>query len=278
MSIARRSVVVSTTAAGLVLAGAPLAAAFWNGTQQVPQRIMSGAFTVPADSTVSAAAGTTTVAVSWRASTFSGARPVGYSVFRYPSSATAPTGPAPLACSVPAGAVALGTSRSCTDTGGTPGTSYRYAVQPSISSWASATQGLSAQVTFPASTAPAASISVRSEHYKNNQEWTNNGCASSTVCGTVTAGSGTLQSFSVELKRVAEGSTSYWTGSAWSASATNIITDPPAGSSWNFALTYAQLNSGVVSSSTTSSFTVTVSASNSTGQTMTPVAGTFTVK
>lgn len=272
---------VLSTAVAIGACGASLAAADWSGARAGEQSVTTGAFSTPADVAVSAAAGSGVITITWKASTFSGDRPVGYVVQRHSGSATSPSAGAPTACVVSAAAVAVGTSRTCNDTGGTPGTSYKYSVRPLISSWSGTTQGLSEAVLFPSTQAspPTVTVSLVGNAFNNASQWTNNGCSGG-VCGTISPGTGTLTSFTVQHKRVFEGATRYWDGAAWVTGATNVNSSnlTLSGSAWNYALSYTQLEADTTAAGNPDAqHTLTATATNSAGKT-TSVSRAFTSK
>lgn len=196
-----------------------------------------------------------TVAVSWTAATAPSGATITYVVDRKSGStytSVCGTGTTPTAAT------------SCSDTS-VPNGTYQYRVTAMVgANWATASLD-SGTVTVTASSPPTVTIDkpTANQNFSNGGAMNNN-CPSSVtgVCGTATAGSGTLNVGDVKLvlSRLNGSTTEYWSGSAWGTTLVSLTTTGSTGTAWSYAITYAQLRASV-----SGAITYTASASVTTG-------------
>lgn len=108
-------------------------------------------------------------------------------------------------------------------------------------------------------TFPAASTNYNSTGAFNNQCSGNDG-----ICGTATAGSGSLAagSTTVTIRRTVSSTVTYWSGSAWSASSTTLATTGTT--SWRYGITFANVRAGL-SNGTSATYLVSATVTNTAG-------------
>lgn len=143
----RRLVVVAPLALGITAITVPPAAALWShGSASTGQQIASGSFAGSFTSITAAVTGNH-VKVTWGGTVTFTSHVVGYDVYRYASTKTSVDGTGSLVCT------ATAPTLNCTDSTGTPGTSYKYSVRPTVGTanqWIGIEYGLSSAVMYPA--------------------------------------------------------------------------------------------------------------------------------
>jgi hypothetical protein len=222
----RRGTIKAGVVVLAVLATAAAAWGYWTTQGSGSATASVGTLSAPSAS-ASTSAGSSTVSVTWSASTLSnGTAATGYYVTRT-NTATAQTS---AACS--SSPSALVSSTSCSDSS-VPDGAYTYKVVAVYHSWTAASAA-SNQVTVQSdATAPSITVSFPAEGSLYKASAWNAGCSPSAgICGTASDSSGVA---SVEVSILRQSSGKYWDGTGFNDSTENFRTATGT-TSWRYAL------------------------------------------